>query len=352
MKNRTGLGWFAAAGILLLSLALNSIATRASIWQWSTTPSSNASSDSTINWREGQPPSSINDSARAMMAQIAYWRNSFNGSLADTGTSTAYAVTTNLSLASTPNAGQLVCFVPANTNGAAVTFSADGGTAFPIQTAPGVAVASAVMVAGTPYCVSYNATQVAWILVGYYASATNVPLGSIISFAGSSAPNSDFALMYGQAISRTTYAALFSLLSTTYGSGDGVTTFNVPDLRGRTIAGLDNMGGTAAGRISVAGGNFDGTGLGNSGGGQNQTIAQTNLPNVNFSVSDPGHTHTISNLGTTNSFGSGSSTAYFGSGTTTTNSSRTNITVSSGGSGTALPSLPPIMVMPYIMRIQ
>jgi len=69
--------------------------------------------------------------------------------------------------------------------------------------------------------------------------------GFLQPYAGASAP-SGWLLCYGQAISRTTYANLFSVIGTTWGSGDGSTTFNVPDLRGRTVAGLDNMGGSNA----------------------------------------------------------------------------------------------------------
>lgn len=69
--------------------------------------------------------------------------------------------------------------------------------------------------------------------------------GFLQPYAGSTAP-SGWVLCYGQAISRTTYATLFAVIGTTYGSGDGSTTFNVPDLRGRTVAGLDNMGGSNA----------------------------------------------------------------------------------------------------------
>jgi microcystin-dependent protein len=78
-----------------------------------------------------------------------------------------------------------------------------------------------------------------------------VPVGTIWSYAGSTAPTG-WLLCYGQAISRTTYAALFSAISTTYGAGDGSTTFNVPDCRGRALIGLDNLGGSAASRVAAA----------------------------------------------------------------------------------------------------
>lgn len=55
--------------------------------------------------------------------------------------------------------------------------------------------------------------------------------GTVLPFAGEAAPNG-WLLCYGQAISRTTYSTLFGIIGTTYGTGDGSTTFNLPDLRG------------------------------------------------------------------------------------------------------------------------
>ena len=76
------------------------------------------------------------------------------------------------------------------------------------------------------------------------------PAGSMNAFAGSTAP-SGWLLSYGQAVSRTTYAALFAVIGTAYGAGDGSTTFNLPDMRGRGAAGKDDMGGAAAGVLNV-----------------------------------------------------------------------------------------------------
>lgn len=67
-------------------------------------------------------------------------------------------------------------------------------------------------------------------------SGASVPVGTIQMYGGSTAP-SGWLLCDGSAINRTTYASLYSVISTTYGSGDGSTTFNVPDLRGRTAVG-------------------------------------------------------------------------------------------------------------------
>jgi microcystin-dependent protein len=101
--------------------------------------------------------------------------------------------------------------------------------------------------------------------------AITAPTGSVQSYAGSSAPTG-WLLCFGQNVSRTTYADLFAVISTTYGSGDGSTTFGLPDLRGRVPAGLDNMGGSDAGRLDWA------NTLGTSGGSQTHTLTTSEIP--------------------------------------------------------------------------
>ena len=116
------------------------------------------------------------------------------------------------------------------------------------------------------------------------AGAVNaVPLGTVSGFAGSTAP-SGWQLCYGQAISRTQYAGLFAVTSTTYGSGDGSTTFNVPDLRGRVVAGLDNMGGTDAGILSTA------NTLGTTTGTEAITLTTAQIPSHNHTQDSHNHT--------------------------------------------------------------
>ena len=66
-------------------------------------------------------------------------------------------------------------------------------------------------------------------------------------FAGATAP-SGWLICDGSAISRTTYSTLYAVIGTTYGSGDGSTTFNLPDLRGRVAVGVGN--GTATGHTN------------------------------------------------------------------------------------------------------
>jgi microcystin-dependent protein len=82
------------------------------------------------------------------------------------------------------------------------------------------------------------------------APALVMPTGVVLPFAGTAAPTGWLACD-GTAISRTTYASLFAAVSTSYGVGDGSTTFNLPDFRGRFPRFNDAMfGGSAAGRDS------------------------------------------------------------------------------------------------------
>lgn len=83
----------------------------------------------------------------------------------------------------------------------------------------------------------------------YSVGGASFPAGFISAYAGS-APPIGWLFCYGQAVSRSVYSVLFSAIGTIYGAGDGATTFNLPDLRGRAIAGKDDMGGGNAGRMT------------------------------------------------------------------------------------------------------
>lgn len=100
----------------------------------------------------------------------------------------------------------------------------------------------------------------------------SLPIGVILPFSGPNVP-AGWLFCYGQTASRTTYADLFAVIGTQYGAGNGTTTFNVPDLRGRVVAGRDNMGGSAANNLTET---FFGTptnALGNVGGTESVGIS-------------------------------------------------------------------------------
>jgi hypothetical protein len=146
---------------------------------------------------------------------------------------------------------------------------------------------------------------------------------------------------------------------TGYGSGGDSTTVGVKDCRGRTMAGRDNMGGGTIGRITTAGSGINGAQLNASGGGQNQTIAQLNLPNVNFNVTqglsgamtgDNGYGGAGQN-GTVAFVTSVSSRFNIVPGSTLMNTLNTNVSVNSGGSGTALTTVPPTVIAECVVVV-
>lgn len=105
-----------------------------------------------------------------------------------------------------------------------------------------------------------------------------MPLGTIVQTARSTAPTG-WLLCQGQTISRTTYSGLFAAIGTTYGAGDGSTTFAIPNLRGRVVAGLDSAQDEF---------NF----LGETGGAKTHTLTINEMPSHDHSQAS--HTHTFS----------------------------------------------------------
>ncbi|MCW1990846.1 phage tail protein [Bradyrhizobium diazoefficiens] len=252
-------------------------------FNWSRTPAVNA--NATYTWAEGMAPSTVNDSARGIMSDLAEWRDDISGAIATGGTSTAYTVTsysvfTSLSLMN----GQMIAFTPHATSGATVTLNVDGLGAKPLRSAPSVDLPAGVLIQGTPYVAVYNNSDAAFYLHGFYGNPYSLPIGGVLPFTGATAPNSSFVLAYGQAVSRSTYSTYFGMVSTTYGTGDGSTTFNIPDLRGRFLAGADNMGGTAASRLTSTYLGAAGT-LGNNGGSQSHTLTAGEIPVITSAVS-------------------------------------------------------------------
>lgn len=275
MRNRMGMIQF----VVLAMLAIGGAPALASIWSWSTTAGNNATADPSINWSEGMSPSSVNDSARAMMASLAAWRNDISTKNTTAGTSTAYTLTTSEGVDTTPATGQMLAFIAHATNGASPTLQADGGTSYTILL-NGSALGAGTLVAGTPYRVGFNGTN--WILEGGLGNPYNVSLGQLMYSTISSPPNSNFIVPAGQCISTTTYATYWVALGSPASGACAGGQFAVIDHRGRVPAGLDNIGGSAANRLTSAstgcGTAFTTMGVSCTNALQGQTLGLTNLP--------------------------------------------------------------------------
>jgi microcystin-dependent protein len=211
-----------------------------------------------------------------------------------------------------------------------------------------------------------------------YKVSYGIPSGVINMWATTTAPTS-WLLCDGTAVSRTTYAALFAVISTTYGVGDNSTTFNLPNLKGKVPVGRDS-----------ADVSFDS--MGETGGAKTHTLTSAEMPvhthtqnahthtqdshnhtqNAhNHAITDPGHLHSLPFV-----YGSSGGTVGFSVGGVTTigstvNSNTTGITVNNqtptniattatnqaqtatnqnAGSGGAHNNLQPYIVLNYIIK--
>lgn len=128
----------------------------------------------------------------------------------------------------------------------------------------------------------------------HWVAQPGVPAGTILQYAGMLPPNG-WLLCDGRTVSRASYAGLFAILGVLYGSGDGATTFHLPDFRGRVAVGLDNMGVGSANRITsvqadVLGGNGGMESIALSGDiPLSGTVGSTTLATAQI----PSHTHPL-----------------------------------------------------------
>lgn len=151
-----------------------------------------------------------------------------------------------------------------------------------------------------------------------------LPVGTLIDYAGTDGAQDGFLLADGSAVSRATYAILFGKLGTTWGIGDGSTTFNLPDTRRASSVGT---GGTAL--------SGPGNALGNTFTSQQQAIPTSALPTHNHGVTDPGHTHTYESMLSNQTSPDNSSVGFVTNGTHDTGSSQTDISINNAGTGSA-----------------
>lgn len=190
----------------------------------------------------------------------------------------------------------------------------------------------------------WNTLQVCIVAGSPAQFSSTEPLGTVkvFAFPQSAALPDGFLDADGSAISRTTYSAYFALVGTTYGAGDGSTTFNLPDSRGRGWFGNDQ----ATGRLA---GSSLGSTIGSVGGAATTTLVTANLAAHNhvINISDPGHFHTTSNIFITGSSSSGlggGSGILAGSPTTDTKTTGISATSNNTGTGTAFSTVSPGIV--------
>lgn len=331
------------------------------IYNWDVTASNNANADGAIDWAEGMSPANVNDSARVMMARVKEFIIDIGGSKAATGTANAISVATESAFTALAN-GLILSFRAVASNTTAATLNVNGIGAKPILKATSAGITALVgreIQSTGMYTVQYstalNGGSGAWLLVN--PTNTAVPAGVMAEFGGLAAPEG-WLLCYGQAVSRTTYADLYTAIGTTWGTGDGSTTFNLPDYRGRVGAGKDDMGGSSANRLTGIPGSLDGDTLGATGGAETHTLTTAQIPahtHTGTTGSSGNHSHTVPYTDRGDGFGSSPAmSSATGAETKTTSTAgahtHTFTTDSGGGTGGAHPNVQPTIIVTKIIK--
>jgi microcystin-dependent protein len=158
----------------------------------------------------------------------------------------------------------------------------------------------------------------------------SIPVGGVTQYAGATSPSVNYAICDGAAVNRTTYATLFARIGTTYGIGDGSTTFNLPNVKGRVIAGRDS-----------AQTEFDT--LAETGGAKTHTLTTAEMPVHNHNEAYTYYQPNFSNA----TVGDQNPVASAPGG----ESGSVSRTSDNTGSGGAHNNLQPYIVMNYLIRI-
>jgi len=185
---------------------------------------------------------------------------------------------------------------------------------------------------GTPLAPTATAgTNTTQIATTAFVLSNGAPTGGLIMWGTGTAP-SGWLLCAGAAVNRTTYAALFAVIGTTFGVGDGSTTFNLPDYTNRMPYG---------------------TTVGSTGGSATTTLITANLPahTHNNTITDPGHFHNATSTtgANINWVGTGGAAVLVNSVTSTATTGVT-ITNASAGSGTAATTISPYLGINFIIK--
>lgn len=164
------------------------------------------------------------------------------------------------------------------------------------------------------------------------SAASLLPAGIFLPYAGIEAPDG-FLLCYGQEINREEYSNLFNAIGVQYGDGDGVETFNLPDMRGRTPLGADNMGGMSADRVENEAANI----LGGNAGEETHQLTINEMPS---------HTHDLKEY----AGNSGISGASLGTQSGQYSYSLSSSKILSAGGDQPHNNMPPYLTVNYIIK--
>lgn len=217
-------------------------------YKWSETANNNQTADSTINWAEGQAPSTVNDSARAMMAAAKKFYNDISGNGVTTGTLSAFVYATHQvfsSLAFLDNA--LIAVKFHLTNGASPTINIDGLGAKALVSTASTPIVAGSLVIGRIYMLVYKAADDQVYVIGLDGGELTAPSGTRMPFQQNTAPTG-----WTKDATAGLDNSAFRMVTTTTATSGGTVLFSTLYARTTTDA---------------------------------VTLVQANLPSVNFNVS-------------------------------------------------------------------
>lgn len=189
---------------------------------------------------------------------------------------------------------------------------------------------------------AYTDAAITTAVAGVTTLITNVPTGAILDYGKTTVP-SGYLQCNGNAVSRSTYADLFAVIGTTWGPGNGTTTFNLPDFSRRVSVGSGGSGTATLGNVT-----------GNTGGEETHTLITAEMPAHAHTLNDSGHAHTAGYTnGSFGTAGSGTPLSDFNStGTVTfsTSSETTGITIADAGADGAHNNMQPSAVVTKMIK--
>lgn len=172
------------------------------------------------------------------------------------------------------------------------------------------------------------------------ADTTNIPTGVILELAVAQQPPGTLECL-GQAVSRETFSDLFAVIGTRYGAGDGSTTFNLPDKRGRVAVGAGSGSGLTA---RTQGQVF---------GSETHVLTESEIASHTHTVTDPGHAHGVGPVSGATPYSNSifSTVSTFGNANSaTTTASETGVVFQNSGGGQAHNNMQASLVTKHYIR--
>lgn len=270
------------------------------VYAWSLTAANNSTADASINWQEGQAPSSVNNSARAMMAALKAGFNDIAGVSALGGSGNTFTLSLSQALPSLTNA--VVGFIATRGNTGAVTLNVDATGAKPLRAISGTDLTTGQIVSGSFYICTYYPSAQEWLISGN-GTVTNAQLATMPTLTvkanvtgGTATPSDVPVATFGAALGYLSAPAGTRMVFNNTAAPTGWTKSTTHDNKAlRVVSGTVSSGGSVNFTTAFA----------------SQAVTGTNAGTALTTAQLPAHTHDTT-LSYTTFGGADSSRQYYG----------------------------------------